>query len=365
MKIKKIEPIAALLPMERPMKMGGVLFDKADNVFVRIETDSGHVGWGEASAAPSMTGETVESMVAAIRHLTPWIEGCDPHDFAGNLAIMDRRMYGNTSAKTVLEMALYDIVGKAENKSVAELLGTVHRNKMPVLWMLATGTRDVDVPEAQVKFQQGFQAFKIKVGGNAPEVDVERTVEIREHVNGAQVSADANQGWSVDQALIYVGGASQALDFFEQPVAGANVEGMAKIAAASQCPIGADEGLHSLSDIRRHKEMAAAQGGSLKMIKLGGVTRAYEAAVLCAELGMNVNLAGKVCESSVSSAAVLNLAAAVPQNNWGLSITTQYLASDVVRNPVVIRDGMGELPAGPGLGVDVDEDALQRFAVSV
>jgi len=347
------------------MKMGGVLFDTADNVFVRIETDSGHVGWGEASSAPSMTGETVESMVAAIRYLSSWLEGNDPHDFAGNLAIMERRMYGNTSAKTVLEMALYDIVGKAEGKSVAELLGGVEREKMPVLWMLATGTRDVDVPEAQVKFQQGFQAFKIKVGGNAPEVDIERTVEIREHVNGAQVSADANQGWSVEQGLTYVKGASQALDFFEQPVVGGNVEGMAKIAAASQCPIGADEGIHSISDIRRHKDMGAAQGGSLKMIKLGGVTRAYEAAVLCAELGMNVNLAGKVCESSVSSACVLNLAAAVPQNNWGLSITTQYLAKDVVRNPVVIREGMGELPAGPGLGVEIDEDALHRFAVKV
>jgi muconate cycloisomerase len=364
-KIKKIEPLAVSLPMSRPLKMGGVLFDKSDNVFVRIETDSGHVGWGEASSAPSMTGETCESMVAAVRYLTPWLVGCDPHDFAGNLAIMERRMYGNTSAKTVIEMALYDIVGKAEGKTVAELLGAVRRREMPVLWMLATGTRDVDVPEAQVKFQQGFQAFKIKVGGNAPAVDIERTVEIRQHVNGAQVSADANQGWTVDMGLEYVAGASQALDFFEQPVGGADIEGMARIAAASQCPIGADEGLHSLHDIRRHKEMGAAQGGSLKMIKLGGVTRAYGAAVLCAELDMNVNLAGKVSESSVSSACVLNLAAAVPQNNWGLSITTQYLASDVVRNPVVIKDGMGMLPAGPGLGVEVDEDALQRFAMAV
>lgn len=274
-------------------------------------------------------------------------------------------MYGNTSARTAIEMALYDIVGKAEGKTVAELLGGIRRQEMPVLWMLATGTRDVDVPEAQAKFQQGFQAFKIKVGGNAPEVDIERTVEIREHVHGAQVSADANQGWTVEQGLTYVTGASQALDFFEQPVVGANIEGMAKIAAASKCPIGADEGIHSIADIRRHKDMAAAQGGSLKMIKLGGVTRAYEAACLCAELGMHVNLAGKVSESSVSSACVLNLAAAVPQNDWGLSITTQYLEGDVVRNPVVIREGMGQLPAGPGLGVEVDEDALNRFAIAI
>lgn len=363
MKVIKIEPVATSLPLSRPLKMGGVKIENSDNVFVRIETDNGLVGWGEASAAPSMTGETVASMLASIRYLTPWLDGCEPEDFAANLAVMDRRMYGNTSAKTAIEMALYDIAGKAQNKTVAELLGTVYRERMPVLYMLASGTRDEDVPEAQAKFQAGFQAFKIKVGSNPPPQDIERTVEIRQHINGAQLSADANQGWTLDAALEYVGGASQDLDFLEQPIFGANVEGMAQIAAASKCPIGADEGLHSLSDIRRHQEMGAAKGGSLKMIKLGGVTRAYEAIMLCNEIDMNVNLAGKVAESSVSSAAVLNLAAAAPQNNWGLSITNQYLACDVVRNPIVVQQGLAELPAGPGLGVEVDEDMVHQYAV--
>ena len=123
MKITKIEPIVADFPLLRPIKMSGVEIAISENVFARVETDNGLVGWGEASSSPSMTGETVESMVAAIRFLAPFFIGRDPAAFAENLDEMDWRMYGNTSAKTVLEMACYDLAGKAEQKPISELLG--------------------------------------------------------------------------------------------------------------------------------------------------------------------------------------------------------------------------------------------------
>jgi L-alanine-DL-glutamate epimerase-like enolase superfamily enzyme len=362
MKITKIEPKAADLPLSRPIKMSGVEIATSENVFVRIETDDGLVGWGEASSSPSMTGETVESMMAAIGFLSPFLEGRDPSAFEENLAEMNWRMYGNASAKTVLEMALYDIAGKAQQKSVAALLGGENRTQIPVLYMLATGDIEIDVAEAAERAKAGVSCMKIKVGGRPVEEDIERTVAIRKAVNGGvQLSADCNQGWSEEEALTYVRGASEALDFLEQPVMGHDVESMARIAAASACPIGADEGLHSVDDIRKHHEMGAAQGGSLKMIKLGGVTRAYEATQLFDELGMNVNLAGKVAESSVSSAAVLQIAAAAKAIDWGVSVTCSYLSGDVVKNRVEVIDGIAELPAGAGLGVEVDEDALAEY----
>ena len=129
MKIKKIEAMAVDLPLKRPIKMAGVEISTSENVFARIETDDGHVGWGEASAAPSMTGETVESMVAAVNFLAPFLEGRDPADFEENLKEMNWRMYGNASAKTIVEMALYDIAGKAQQKSIAEILGGVRRTE--------------------------------------------------------------------------------------------------------------------------------------------------------------------------------------------------------------------------------------------
>jgi muconate cycloisomerase len=253
MKITKIEPIVADFPLIRPIKMSGVEIGVSENVLVRVETDNGLVGWGEASSSPSMTGETVESMVAAIRFLAPFFIGRDPSAFAENLDEMDWRMYGNTSAKTVLEMACFDLAGKAEQKSVAALLGGVRRKNMSVVQMLATGDLETDLGDARAKADEGFAAMKIKVGGKPIALDIERTNAISKALNGAvQLSADANQGWHRDDGLAFARGASAALDFLEQPVMGRDVEGMAMIAGESACSISADEGLHSFEDIRRH-----------------------------------------------------------------------------------------------------------------
>ncbi|MEP4379280.1 MAG: enolase C-terminal domain-like protein [Alphaproteobacteria bacterium] len=362
MKITKIEPMTAYLPLFRPFKMSGVEIATSENVFARVETDDGLVGWGEASSSPSMTGETVQSMTAAIEFLAPFMIGRDPAAFEENLAEMNWRMYGNASAKTVLEMAFYDAAGKAQQKSMAELLGGVRRTQVPVLYMLATGDIDVDVAEASERAAAGVSHMKIKVGGKPVEKDIERTNAIRKAVNGGvQLSADCNQGWTREEALKFAAEASESLDFLEQPVMGHDVECMAEISAAAACPVGADEGLHSFDDVRKHHALGAAQGGSVKMIKLGGVTRAFQATELFDELGMHVNLAGKIAETSVSSAAVLQIAAAAPSIEWGVSTTAQYLKKDIAKNPVEVINGRADVPSGAGLGIEVDEDALAEF----
>src|ERR1700674_2564138 len=230
MKISKIVPIAVALPLTHTFALGGSEITAAHNVFVRVETDDGLIGWGEASSAPSMTGETVASMMAAVRHLAPFLCGRDPGDFAANLAEMDRRMYGNSSAKTALEMAAFDITGKAAQKPAAELIGEIRRTRMPVLWMLASANAEVDVADGRAKSADGFTAFKIKVGGREVAADVARAMRIRDAVDGAQLSADANQGWSVEEAIAFVEGVGDALDFIEQPVMGHDLDGMARIA---------------------------------------------------------------------------------------------------------------------------------------
>src|SRR5262249_37563555 len=101
-KIKHIEPIAVSLPMTKPVKMAGEEVTRADNVLVRIETHDGGVGWGEAASAPTMTGETVASMVAAVRHLAPILQEWDAEDVDGALTAMHGRMYGNHGAKAAI-----------------------------------------------------------------------------------------------------------------------------------------------------------------------------------------------------------------------------------------------------------------------
>ena len=130
-------------------------------------------------------------------------------------------------------------------------------------------------------------------------------------------------------------------------------------------PLGFDEGAHSFADIARHHELQAARGGSLKAIKLGGLVPVFQAAALCDSLNMKVNLACKVAESSIGTAAVLQLAAAVPSLDWGVSLTSQYLAEAIVFQPLSFASGHATVPAGAGLGVEVDEARVRKYQKKV
>lgn len=365
--IKHLEAIAVSLPMTKPMKMAGVEIRSADNLLIRLELESGHIGWGEAASAPMMTGETVESMVAAARYMLPALNGLAFKDVESVSALMDRLMYGNQAAKSAIEMALHDALGKAAGKPVYELLGGKRRGRVPLLWLVGTGNADADVAEARNKLAAGFVAFKIKVGVGEPHTDAERTRRICAVLGkGHLISADANQGYTVEQAVAYVRAVEDtALDFFEQPVSGHDLAGMARVAAASRIPIGSDEGLHSIGDLARHHEAGAARGGSLKTIKLGGMRGVYQAAELCESLGMKVNLACKVAESGIAAAAMLQLAAAVPSVAWGVSLTNQYLADDVLCASLAIANGHAEVPTGPGLGVEVDAARVRKYQLDL
>jgi muconate cycloisomerase len=364
MKIKYIEPIAVILPMIKPVKMSFEEVSSARNLLVRLETNAGIVGWGEAASAPTMTGETMEGMVAAARHLAPMLESLPADEIGMAMARCDRYLYGNHAAKSAIEMALHDALGRTTGKPVHELLGRSLRSRVSVLRMIGTGDADADIEEAKCRKAEGYVAYKIKVGVAGPLEDAERTRKICDALGkGVLVCADANQGWSVEQAVAYVRAVEDTgLAFFEQPVAGDDLEGMARVARASRVKIGFDEGLHCMEDVRRHHAAGAARGGSLKTIKLGGMKPVYDAALLCESLGMKVNLACKIAESGIATAAMLHLAAAVPAVDWGVSLTSQYLADDVLKEPLRFAGGQAEVPAGPGLGVDIDETKVRRYA---
>jgi muconate cycloisomerase len=362
-RIKAIEPIAVSLPMKKPVKMAGETVTRADNILVRIEADDGAVGWGEAASAPTMTGETVASMMAAVAHMAPGLLKRSADDFAGAAAAMDAQMYGNSGAKAAIEIALHDLVGRATGRPLHALLGGKRRERIPLLAVIGSDDAAADLREAQERRDTGYVIYKIKVGVAAPEADAARTRDIcRVLGKDCLVSADANQGWSADDGVRYVQAvADTGLGFFEQPVHAHDLAGMARIAAASRVPIGADEGIHSQDDIERHHAAKAAQGVSLKAIKLGGVRPVFEASCLCDRLGMNLNISCKTGESSVASAAALHLAAVVPSLAWGLTVTSPGLAEDVVTDPLRIDHGHMTVLDRPGLGVEVDERRVRRW----
>jgi muconate cycloisomerase len=363
-KIKRVEPIAVSLPMKKPVFMAGVEIRQADNVLVRVEADNGIVGWGEAASAPTMTGETVESMMAAIAYLLPAVEGREAEDIAATVAAMRHRMYGNSAAKAAIEMAIHDLVGRATGQPAYALLGGKQRSRIPILGVISSGALASDLREAEKKKAEGYAAFKIKVGIDKPLIDAERTRQVCGVLgSGGLISADANQGWSTDEAQQYVRAVADAgLDFFEQPVHADDIAGMAAVAAAAgKIALGADESIHSLDDIRRHHERQAARGVSLKTIKLGGMRAVMEAGRLCETLGMNVNVSAKTGESSIACSAATHIAAALPQIAWGLTLSNEGLADDATARPIRISHGHVEVSDRPGLGIDVDEDRIRRY----
>jgi len=362
MHIRTIEPFAVSLPMIKPLIMAGEEVRRADNMLVRMTSDDGHVGWGEAAAAPTMTGETIASMIAAVRYLASALAGRDATDIAGAVKAMGGRMYANHGAKAAIEIALHDLLGRATGRPVHALIGNKRRSRLPLMSPIGGGDSDDDAREAVLKKASGVTAFKIKVGIDTPANAVAHTRAICAALrNGYLISADANQGFTTEQAIAFVQAVAGAgLDFVEQPVAADDLDGMAAVAAATDIAVGADEGIHNAADVARHHERGAAGGVSLKAIKLGGIRAVVEAGRLADDLGMRVNVSCKTGESSIGCAAALHVASVIPNVAWGLTLTHTGLAEDVVTDPIRTERGRADVLDRPGLGVEVDEDRVRR-----
>ncbi len=367
MHITSITHFPVSLPMKKPVIMAGEEVRRADNVLVRIAAHEGAVGWGEAASAPVMTGETLESIVAALHHMSPALIGRDPCDIDGALRVMDGRLYGNHGAKAAIEIAMFDLAAQAVQCPVHALLGKKLRHRMPLLGIVGSGDVGGDLQDAVKKRADGFTVYKIKVGVDTPDKEAARTRAICEVLGrDVLISADANQGFSREEALTYVRALEGAeLSFFEQPLDAHDLEGMAIIAAATSIAIGADEGIHSLADIRAHAAAKAARGVSLKAIKFGGIRALTQAGQLCAELGMAVNISCKTGESSVACAAALHVACVIPAVDWGVTMTHTGLAEDVTRASIPTARGHVEALDRVGLGVEVDENLIERHRVRI
>ena len=362
--IRRVDAVPVALPLKKPMKMAGVNITHAQNVVVRIEAKDGAVGWGEAASAPTMTGDTLGGLVAAVRdHLAPLLRGEDAWERPTLVRRMNAALVGNTGAHSAVEMALLDLAGRTADVPLIELVGGAVRAGVAPMWLLGNKTAEQDIAEAHEREAAGFHFFKLKVGVKPLAAEIEGTLALRVALGpDVPLCADANCGFTTDAARRYLDGTRAAdLLFLEQPLEPADLDGFAALARGAPVPLGVDEGIHSRADIEGHAR-AGAGGVSLKLIKLGGIGPAIEAAHLCRRLGLKVNVASKIAESSIASAALLHLACAIPASDWGVSLTHFYLADDLVKRPLPLGDGIVARPFGPGLGVEVDEAAVERFS---
>jgi muconate cycloisomerase len=261
-------------------------------------------------------------------------------------------------------MALLDLVARARNTRLIDLVARPLRRRLAPMWLLGNSTPEQDIAEALAKQAQGFNFFKLKIGVKPIADEIKAAHAMRQALPDATLCADANCGFTLAAAKRYAERTREAdLAFIEQPLPADDLVGLKELARATKTPIGMDETIQSLADIESVKR-AGAKGVSLKLIKLGGFREALAAGKLCKKLGLKINIAAKIAESSIGTAAAVHLACAAPNVDWGVSLTNMYLAEDIVKQPIALHDGHVTLPDGHGLGVDIDEAAVARFRIN-
>ena len=366
LRIKRIDAIAIAIPLKKPVIMAGVRLEISYNLLVRAEAANGLVGWGEASVAPTMTGDLLPGMVAAVnQHLAPLVVGRDALKRAELAHLCAHALHHNGGPKCAVDAAIADLAGRHLNVSLSDLYGGARRDALTAMYLLGNPKIEDDIAETHIKIREGYRFFKLKVGIKNPLDEADAAVQIRKAIGRDVVlCADANMGMDFRNARIFVERAREAdLLFLEQPLRDDDYDGMAALARISPIRLNGDEALGNVATIIAMARAGSIQGANLKTIKLGGVSATVHAMSVCAALGLNINLACKVAETSVGAATIIHMGCVAPNVNWGVSITNHYLVDDIVKNPIRIANGMMTKPTGAGLGVDVDEAQVARYRV--
>src|SRR5262245_63391622 len=204
--IVRVDATPVALPLRQPMRMAGETITHARNIVRRIDAADGTVGWGEAASAPTMTGDTLGGLVAAVRdHLAPRLIGRDAWDRPALVAMLRAALIGNTGAHSAVEMALLDLAGHKAGLPLAEIIGGAVGGAVAPMWLLGRNTLDEDVTEAAAKVREGFRFFKLKVATKTLDQDIATTHALRGAL-GPEIAlcADANCGFSPEAARHYV-----------------------------------------------------------------------------------------------------------------------------------------------------------------
>lgn len=358
------------VPTVRRHKLSSLSVTAQSYVIVRARLANGAEGIGEAATlgGPRWSEESVEGIKATIdAHLAPALIGAPADRFERMRALMDGAAKRNNAAKAALETALIDAVGRTLGLPAVALLGGAVRDRIPVLWTLASGDPAQEIEEAEGKLSARLHdTFKVKIGAQSPEADLARLRRLTHALEGrARLIVDANQAWDetvANRCLPALG--EMGVRLVEQPLPAWNVPGLARLRTRSPVPLMADECVFSPHDMLAVAMAAAADVVSLKLVKHGGLFATRKVAAVAEAAGVSL-YGGCLLESSIGAAAHLQVFAGLPQLQWGCEhFGPQILTEDLVTEPLRFADFHVHLPDGPGIGVELDEDKLRHFARS-
>ncbi|MFN0051515.1 MAG: mandelate racemase/muconate lactonizing enzyme family protein [Planctomycetales bacterium] len=367
MHITHVETFAVRIPLKPERRMISALGQHvvSEYVLVRLGTDAGLEGIGEATVMPRWSGETVWGTKALIdRVLAPLLIGCDPHAVLEIDQRMDRACAHNWFAKSAIEMACWDLQGKAAGKPVYELLGGPHR-PLAITCRFSMGAYEPERARRRARelVAEGFETIKVKVGGE-PERDMERVRIVREEIGpNRRLVIDANCGWDADTAIRCVNALADCrISLVEQPTPDGDYEAIAKVRLAIRPPVMADDMCFNLVHARELIRNQACDVISLYPGKNGGIRKAVEIAKFAEGHGVTCSI-GSNLEWDIGTAAMGHLVVGCANMQIekfpGDMLGPEYHEVRIAREPLSIQGPVVTLTNRPGLGVDVDWDVVK------
>lgn len=378
--IKKIEVIPIRIPFVEPFITSRGVW-QTDFAIVRITTDDGVVGVGDAGIAkPTHYGESQGTMMDIICNwIGPALIGEDPTNIEKIIQKMDDIVCWNWIAKTGIDYAIYDLAGKAMNVPVYKLLGGLTRDKVALQWLIRVRTGDDKLKaaeEAAKARKAGFQEVKLKVGFHKPEEDVERVRAVREALgDGFPFLIDTNQAWTPDVAIRTIRKMEKYdLLMVEQPVPDWDLYGLAKVHRSINVPLMADEAARSIEGAINVIRMDAADLFRLHIAKAGGIFKSRQYISIAEGANMPVKL-GLMVTGGIETAVSAHMGVAVewlgkyahsaigPLLMYG-GFDTDHITQDIVKGqPARIKNGYLYPPKEPGLGVDLNEEMIEKYKI--
>lgn len=377
MRITRVKTRIVEIPVRSPYVFSHGVLKAFKNVLVWLHTDGDHVGIGECSFVPGggVSEETPESTKPLIdAHLAPELTGEDPFDVERIHRKMDAAVPRNLVAKSGIDLALWDCLGKAVGQPAYALLGGIVDAKILCTFTLSISTPENMAEEASRRKSQGYKTLVVKIGRD-PNEDVQRLRLVREAVgDDMNLRLDANEAYWPDQAIAVIHTMeAYRPEFVEEPVKRWDLDGMSKVARSVGVPISSDESNTSLDSVLHIIRKEAAGIINIKISKNGGLYRSKKIAAVAESAGIPCIIGGantyEIGRQASRHFAVSTGQAQMGMGSEGCAPASQSKLDDVTKTVLTYEDVtrgngyVGVIP-GPGLGVELDEEKVRKFSVA-
>ncbi len=366
-RIDHIETMILDIPTIRGHVLSMATMSAQSAVLVTIKFSDGSFGIGEGTTIGGLSygPESPESIKSAIdTYIAPALQGRGGDDINGAIQLIDKLVKGNRIAKTAVEIALWDGLGKRLGVPVSQFFGGAVHSKLPVAWTLASGNSDTDIAEALEMIEtRRHNIFKLKIGKRSVKDDIAHVARIKAAVGDkASVRVDVNTAWSLQEARWGLKGLQDAgCELVEQPVPARDRSAMAELASNYEIAVMADEALNGPEDALEVAAQRSADVFAVKIGQSGGLKRASEVIAIGQAAGLGL-YGGTMLETGLSTAAALQLFATVDDLAWGTELFGPLLLTDeILAIPIVYRDFCVEIPQGVGIAATLDPDKVDFY----